>query len=361
MSIELQLEQIRIDGGTQSRCEINTDAVDEYADALQDGVVLPPVTVYFDGVERWLVDGFHRFHAHQKAGLGVIPCNVERGTKRAAILHSLGVNHDHGLRRTNADKWRAVETVLTDQEWGAWSNHEIGRICKVSAPFVAKVRERHTGNISSINTSERTFTHHKTGKPTVMQTAGIGAANASRSQEPSFQEVADELGMPVEDVQKLEAISASGNAELMQGVDSGRVTIDEAFEQLSSPSTEPDQAMTPKAVEVTPATVKAAVDEFEKRLNDVRKFLDVFAELPGGEAISAAVQKMRTDMTSVIKLAVGLIPTKKCSQCQPGKEREKCKDCGGFGMVGSDAWGFRNYIGKYNEKNNRRQKKLIAN
>ena len=51
-----------------------------------------------------------------------------------------GANHGHGLRRTNADKRRAVETLLRDQEWTKWSDREIARQCAVSNRFVSDVR-----------------------------------------------------------------------------------------------------------------------------------------------------------------------------------------------------------------------------
>jgi hypothetical protein len=36
---------------------------------LLEGVAMPPVTVVLDGEKKfWLGDGFHRVHAHEKAG-----------------------------------------------------------------------------------------------------------------------------------------------------------------------------------------------------------------------------------------------------------------------------------------------------
>lgn len=45
-----------------------------------------------------------------------------------------------GERRTNADKRKAVLTLLNDEEWGKWSDREIGRRCCVCHPFVGNVR-----------------------------------------------------------------------------------------------------------------------------------------------------------------------------------------------------------------------------
>jgi hypothetical protein len=134
------LDAIRIDGGTQSREKINDAIVSEYADLIADGTVFPAVRVYFDGVKHYLADGFHRYHAHRKAGKGAIEADVISGTLREAILYSLGANDSHGLRRTNADKHKAVMTMLQDFEWQEYTNVEIARICRCSPSFVAKLR-----------------------------------------------------------------------------------------------------------------------------------------------------------------------------------------------------------------------------
>jgi hypothetical protein len=56
---------------------------------------------------------------------------------------------------TNADKRRAVLTLLKDKTWAKWSDREISRRCKVDHVFVGKMRAELTGD----NTSEpRTYT-----------------------------------------------------------------------------------------------------------------------------------------------------------------------------------------------------------
>ena len=54
------------DGGAQMRVEMQTDVVLEYADAMLDGAVFPPVVIYFDQTDYWLADGFHRVEAPRK-------------------------------------------------------------------------------------------------------------------------------------------------------------------------------------------------------------------------------------------------------------------------------------------------------
>lgn len=114
----LPLAAIRVDGGTQSRMAINQATVDEYTEAMQDGgAIFPALVVYYDGRDYWLADGFHRAAAAMQAGLLAFAADVRQGTVRDAVLHSVGANATHGLRRTNADKRRAVERLLRDDEW----------------------------------------------------------------------------------------------------------------------------------------------------------------------------------------------------------------------------------------------------
>ena len=145
-SIELQLNQIRTDGGTQPRAQLNYNTVTEYAESIEDGATFPPVEVMYDGSDYWLWDGFHRVESHKKAGCTAIRANVKQGTRRDAVLASVGANNDHGLRRTNDDKRRAVMTLLNDAEWVKWSDREIARQCGVTHPFVSGIRQNLSGN-----------------------------------------------------------------------------------------------------------------------------------------------------------------------------------------------------------------------
>ena len=150
MTIELTIKQIRRDGGTQPRAGLNEDKVQEYVEAKQDGAQFPPATVFYDGENYWLSDGFHRTEADLRLGRETIMVDLVRGTQRDAILHSVGANATHGLPRSREDKRRAVLTLLEDEEWGSWSDREIARRCNVSNRFVGMVREESTVNIHSV-------------------------------------------------------------------------------------------------------------------------------------------------------------------------------------------------------------------
>lgn len=170
----LDLDLIRIDGGTQARVELNQSVVDEYADGFLAGAQFPPVIVYFDGTDRWLADGFHRYFGAKKAGLMQIYENVVPGTRRDAILHSVKANATHGLKRSNADKRKAVETMLADEEWRSWSDRKIAEACGVGNQLVGQVRASLCDSHSEPAT-ERSYTT-KHGTTAVMQTTNIGKA-----------------------------------------------------------------------------------------------------------------------------------------------------------------------------------------
>lgn len=154
--MKIKLSNIRIDGGTQPREDIDEDIVSEYANAMMEGDSFPDVVVFNDGAKYWLADGFHRYHASNKLGYLEINAEVKSGTKRDAVLYSVSANSKHGLRRTNADKRKAVLTLLNDEEWSEWSNAEIARKCSVSEGLVRKmVDEMPSSNNTKIKKVKR--------------------------------------------------------------------------------------------------------------------------------------------------------------------------------------------------------------
>lgn len=168
----IPLSAVRINGGTQSRVELNQATIAEYAETIRSGIDLPPVVVFFDGVSFWLADGFHRFNAHMDAGAIEIGAQIHTGTQRDAILYSVGANAAHGLRRTNEDKRKAVATLLADAEWSAWSDREIARQCGVSNMLVADVRKAHLKELSDSDTRKV----ERNGAKYEQNTANIGKA-----------------------------------------------------------------------------------------------------------------------------------------------------------------------------------------
>jgi hypothetical protein len=100
------LGQFRGDGGTQARERLDRDAIQDYASAMEEGAVFPPVVLFRDGEQYWIGDGYHRIAAAQRVGF----------------------------------------TAIRDEEWQQWSDREIARHCGVTHPFVAKLRQELSGN-----------------------------------------------------------------------------------------------------------------------------------------------------------------------------------------------------------------------
>jgi hypothetical protein len=165
---QIPIDELRIDGGTQLRAAIDQATVSEYAERIDE---LPPSIVFDDGAAKWLADGFHRMHGHNKAGKKKMLCEVRKGTQREAILYALGANAAHGLRRSNADKRKAVLAMLADPEWTAWSDRKIAEQCLVSNHLVAELRGAHLGEIPD---APATRTTERSGKTYQMETGRIG-------------------------------------------------------------------------------------------------------------------------------------------------------------------------------------------
>lgn len=239
----IKLCEIRLDGGTQPRTEIDQDLVSEYAECIDQ---LPPVTVFFDGVKYWLADGFHRYHAHNRANLSEINCIVINGTQRDAILHSVGVNADHGKRRTNEDKRKAVLTLLKDEEWSKWSNRQIAKACKVSPGLVDIIRK----DLPTIGTSSqvRKYIDQK-GCESVIDTSNIGK---KRNSEP--------ISMPEPTKQQLPSYLASDDdQELPEEAEMLQIDEDEIDWNLY-------EEITDKLSDSSMSTIRKVLEWIEQRL-----------------------------------------------------------------------------------------------
>ena len=143
------------DGGAQMRVEMRPETVQDYADDMLAGAIFPPVVVYFDGTDYWLADGFHRVEAARKIGRETIEAEIKEGSARDAILHGIGSNASHGLRRTQADKQRAVERLLKDPEWARWSDRKIAEVARVDHKTVGTIRRDLSGEFPTSKSLKR--------------------------------------------------------------------------------------------------------------------------------------------------------------------------------------------------------------
>lgn len=138
---KVNLNDIRIDGGTQCRVVLNQAKIYEYLEHMKDGDEFPLMEARFDGSTYWLTDGFHRYHAYKLLGMKEITINYKPGTQDDAFMDALKANGKHGLTLSVEDKENKVRMALEHHLTKDKSNYEIAKICDLSQSFVARVRD----------------------------------------------------------------------------------------------------------------------------------------------------------------------------------------------------------------------------
>lgn len=145
--MKIPLNSIERDESLQMRVKpVNQAIVREYAAAMKAGAVFPAIVLFVDEKGRhWPGDGWHRILAVESLALSEIESDVQSGGRWAAFKYALGANDRHGLRRTHADKAKAVTQALNDPEIRQMSDREIGRLCGVDHKTVGKMRAADEG------------------------------------------------------------------------------------------------------------------------------------------------------------------------------------------------------------------------
>ena len=139
--MNIPIAKIKVDAATHPRMALDDETAEEYGRLIKDDQKLPPIIVFHDGKNYYLADGLHRLEGAKTFGQKNIEADVHQGSRRDAIQFAVGANHKHGLRRTNADKRKAVQIVLQDKEWREWSVNRIASLCNVSWDLVEKIRK----------------------------------------------------------------------------------------------------------------------------------------------------------------------------------------------------------------------------
>lgn len=135
--------------GLQTRAALDEATVSEYTELMEKGVEFPPVTVFREDIAGKpsvyrLADGFHRVESktrttkYGRPGFDTVKANIIQGGYADALKFALSANANHGLRRTNADKRRAVEMALENARklfGGMPSANRLAEMCAVSVEF----------------------------------------------------------------------------------------------------------------------------------------------------------------------------------------------------------------------------------
>ncbi len=149
----LELDALTLDPSTRARASLDEDAVARLARSMRwndeiglvvdaRGSSFAPLDAVTDGESVWVADGFHRVHAALAAGIERFQVSLQEGSQRDAVTFSLSANRDEKRRRTNLDKRHNIERALRDNDWCAWSDARIARLCAVSTPTVGKIRKQ---------------------------------------------------------------------------------------------------------------------------------------------------------------------------------------------------------------------------
>jgi hypothetical protein len=174
---KVMIEHIEYDSENQARERLDNDTVAEYADAMERKEKLPPIVCYHDGSTYWLADGFHRYHAARKRGEKLIEAQVIKGSRDDARWHAAGANTQHGLKRTTADKQKALRLALALRP--NLSDRKIAAHCGVSDKTVAALRAKASSEIPKIDTP-RVATRNGVEYP--INTANIGRRDSFREE-----------------------------------------------------------------------------------------------------------------------------------------------------------------------------------
>jgi hypothetical protein len=258
---ELNIADIRIDGGTQIRKQLNQDKVDEYAQQMDDGVVFPPITVFFDGSSNWLASGFHRLFGEKKRGSATIKAIVKNGTTEDATLFALGDNK-HGLNMTAEDYRRSIEIMLKHPKWSEWSNIKIAEWIGTSAMTVGRVKKER-----NIKPAETVTYVDKHGKEAKMKTANLGKKPKPAekpAEEPKDEEEYDQAEEKMRELMDTITNLADENTLLRDKIAIGQWDASE-FEKIDAEETIANLREQVRVLEIDNQALRESRDMFQNR------------------------------------------------------------------------------------------------
>ena len=284
------LNEIDIENSPKVRAELNEATAAEYGQIIkQDKKALPPPVVFQEkgGKYFFLADGLHRVTGAKIIGDKTMVCEVREGGFEEALTHALTCNVKHGLRRTQADKKRAVEAALA--QWPKLSDTELSKRAQVDHKTVAAYRKgmESAGKLESSAVRETKSGVVRTATRKVK--AAADAAGNSLKEPSKNGELKDQLGRVIPEELHALWLRIPECNNLIDSVRSVRGEVEIAQKDED-----------PMWAEVT-------IDNVMALLNEV-----------------------------ITKLKV-LIPFTICTNCQ-GKLNKKCSLCHGRGLISKFRW-----------------------
>lgn len=311
------IASIRRDGGTQIRAALDEATVVRYADALKAKVKLPPETVFYDGTDHWMADGFHRVEARLRCGEVRATVDVVSGTRRDAILHACGANAEHGLPRSNADKRRAVETILGDDEWSSLPDRTVARLVKVSHHLVAEVRESIRMRCGVAGNSPISTSVSHIGNNSDLPARALGSPQGPGDKA--------DAGMASGSGDEGEGAEVTGNADVPPVADEPRLAMDTLGLELSGGQIEQWVAL------------EAALSSYDNHLRAAQAALTPLFGQPVGNAL---IQLRQETHELAARARKSLTPRTVCPYCKDGDgtlgRRVNCNGCHNRGFLTED-------------------------
>jgi transposase len=269
----LNLLNIRIDGGTQARDQLNQETVAEYAEKMRDGEVFPPVTVFFDGSDYWLADGFHRYFATKANAKTSIDADVENGTQHDARKYSWKANSKRGLPLNPNDYRKIIIAMFNDEEAKTWSNRQIAEWVGVSHSTVNRVKAS-LEQPSSEPTEKKYIDKH--GKQSVMKTDKIGKT-VQKIPQPDMtsalmvkQEVVIELNEKIDELSQTINMLADENTIMRDKIAVGQWDATE-IEKIDAEQTIKDLREQIRILESDNKALRQSRDMFQNRNSELMK------------------------------------------------------------------------------------------
>jgi transposase len=266
----LNLLNIRIDGETQAREELNQEAVADYAEKMRDGEVFPPVTVFFDGSEYWLVDGFHRYFATKSNGKTSIDCDVQNGTLKEAVRFSWKANGKRGLPLNPNDYKKIIFAMLRDEEAKKMSNRQIAEYVGVSHSTV----NRFKSSLEQSSTEKKPVKDKHSDKPVSQPDIGRTVQKIPQPDMTSAlmvkQEVVIELNEKIDELSQTINMLADENTLMRDKIAVGQWDATE-IEKIDAEQTIKDLREQIRILEADNKAMRQSRDMFQNRNSELMK------------------------------------------------------------------------------------------
>ena len=136
------LEDVDVDHSPMVRADLRPEVIEEYSAIYKkDKKKMPVIDLFMEAGNKKLLigDGMHRLQAMRSLNFKACQANVHAGVYEDALKYALLANERHGIRRSQADKRRAVEEAI--KQWPKVSNVQIATLASVDDHTVKAVRD----------------------------------------------------------------------------------------------------------------------------------------------------------------------------------------------------------------------------